>query len=106
MTEKQIKIENLKILKYLLPELNIEVESPCGYSKILAYDVTSENSEFWTLETETGKTIRVSKDHLIRTDLKLFKPIDELKNEILKKCFSSHWPSFHFRFKLLNRIPS
>ena len=82
MTEKQIKIENLKILKDLLPELNIEVESPCGYSKILAYDVTSENSEFWTLETETGKTIRVSKDHLIRTDLKLFKPIDELKNEI------------------------
>jgi DNA repair exonuclease SbcCD ATPase subunit len=82
MIEKQIKIENLKILKDLLPELNIEVETPCGYSKILAYDVTSENSEFWTLETEKGKTIRVSKDHLIRTDLKLFKPIDELKNEI------------------------
>jgi DNA repair exonuclease SbcCD ATPase subunit len=82
MTEKQIKIENLKILKDLLPELNIEVETPCGYSKILAYDVTSKNSEFWTLETEKGKTIRVSKNHLVRTDLNLFKPIDELKKEI------------------------
>jgi DNA repair exonuclease SbcCD ATPase subunit len=82
MTEKQIKIENLRFLKDLLPDLNIEVESPCGYSKILAYDVTSKDSQFWTIETETGKTIRVSKDHLIRTDLKLFKPIDELKNEI------------------------
>jgi DNA repair exonuclease SbcCD ATPase subunit len=82
MTEKQIKIENLKILKDLLPELNIEVETPCGYSKILAYDITSKDSEFYILETETGKTIRVSKDHLIRTDLKLFKPIYELKNEI------------------------
>jgi len=82
MTQKQIKIENLKILKDLLPELNIEVETPCGYSKILAYDVTSKNSEFWSIETETGKTIKVSKDHLIRTDLKLFKPLNEIRNEL------------------------
>jgi DNA repair exonuclease SbcCD ATPase subunit len=82
MTQKQIKIENLRILKDLLFELNIEVETPCGYSKILAYGVTSKNSEFWSIETETGKTIRVSKDHLIRTDLKLFKPLNEIRNEL------------------------
>jgi DNA repair exonuclease SbcCD ATPase subunit len=82
MTEKRIKIENLKILKDLLPELNIEVDTPCGYSKILAYDITSKDSEYWTLETETGKRLSVSKDHLFRTDLKLFKSLDELRNEV------------------------
>ncbi len=81
MTEKQIKIENLRILKDLLLELNIEVETPCGYSKILAYDVTSKDSQYWTLETEKGKRLSVSKDHLIRTDLGLFKSFDEIKNE-------------------------
>jgi DNA repair exonuclease SbcCD ATPase subunit len=82
MTEKQIKIENLRFLKELLPELNIEVETPCGYSKILAYDITSKDSEFLTVETETSKTIRVSKDHLIKTDLKLFKPLNEIRDEM------------------------
>jgi DNA repair exonuclease SbcCD ATPase subunit len=82
MTEKQIKIENLKILKELLPQLNIEVESTCGYSKILAYDVTSKESEYWTLETENGKRISVSNKHLFRTDLKLFKTLEELRNGI------------------------
>jgi DNA repair exonuclease SbcCD ATPase subunit len=82
MKEIQIKIENLKLLKELLPELNIEVETPCGYSKILAYDITSNNSEYWTLETETGKRLLTSKEHLFRTDLNLFKPLDELRSEI------------------------
>ena len=82
MTEKQIKIENLRILKGLLTELNIEVETPCGYSKILAYDVTSKDSQFWTLETEKGKRLSVSKDHLIRTDLKLFNSFDEINNHL------------------------
>ena len=79
MKEKQIKIENLKILKDLLPELNIEVESPCGFSKILSYGVTAKNSEYWTLETEKGKRISVSNKHLFRTDLKLFKTLEELR---------------------------
>jgi DNA repair exonuclease SbcCD ATPase subunit len=82
MTEKQIKIENLRILKHLLPELNLEVETPCGYSKILAYDITSKDSQFWTIETETGKRLSISKDHLIRTDLGLFKSFDEIRNEL------------------------
>jgi hypothetical protein len=82
MTEKKIKIENLRFLKDLIPELNIEVETPCGYSKILAYDITSNNSEYWTLETETGKRLLTSKEHLFRTDLNLFKPLDELRSEI------------------------
>ena len=82
MEEKQIKIENLRFLKELLPELNIEIETPCGYSKILTYDVTSKDSEYWTLETELGKRILVSKDHLFRTDLGLFKTLEELKSEI------------------------
>ena len=82
MKEIQIKIENLKFLKELLPELNIEVETPCGYSKILAYDITSNNSEYWTLETETGKRLLTSKEHLFRTDLNLFKHLDELRSEI------------------------
>jgi DNA repair exonuclease SbcCD ATPase subunit len=81
MTEKQIKIENLRFLKDLLPELNIEVETPCGYSKILAYDITSKDSQFWTLETEKGKRLSISKDHLIRTDLGLFKSFDEIGKE-------------------------
>lgn len=82
MTEKQIKIENLRFLKDLLPELNIEVETPCGYSKILAYDITSKDSQFWTLETEKGKRLSVSKDHLIRTELKLFNSFDEIKKQL------------------------
>jgi DNA repair exonuclease SbcCD ATPase subunit len=82
MIEKQIKIENLKYLKDLLPELNIEVESTCGFSKILAYGVTANNSEYWTLETEKGKRISVSNKHLFRTDLKLFKTLEELRNGI------------------------
>jgi len=82
MIEKQIKIENLKFLKDLLPELNIEVESPCGYSKILSYGVTAKNSEYWTLETEKGKRISVSNKHLFKTDLKLFKTLEELRNGI------------------------
>lgn len=82
MKEIQIKIENLKFLKELLPELNIEVETPCGYSKILAYDITSNNSEYWTLETETGKRLLTSKEHLFRTDLNIFKHLDELRSEI------------------------
>jgi DNA repair exonuclease SbcCD ATPase subunit len=82
MKEKQIKIENLRFLKDLLPELNIEVESPCGYSKILSYGITAKNSEYWTLETEKGKRISVSNKHLFRTDLKLFKTLDELRNGI------------------------
>jgi DNA repair exonuclease SbcCD ATPase subunit len=82
MTEKQIKIENLKFLKDLLPELNIEVETPCGYSKILTYDVTAKDSQYWTLETEKGKRLSISKDHLIRTDLKLFNSFDEINNHL------------------------
>lgn len=82
MKNKQIKIENLKFLKDLLPELNIEVETPSGFSKILTYDVTSNNSQYWTLETEKGKRLSISKDHLIRTDLKLFKSFDDIKKEL------------------------
>lgn len=82
MTEKQIKIENLRFLKDLLPELNIDVETPCGYSKILTYDITSKDSNYYTLETELGKRVSTSKDHLFRTDLGLFKTLEELKNEI------------------------
>ena len=82
MKEKQIKIENLKFLKDLLPELNIEVESPCGFSKILSYGVTAKNSEYWTLETEKGKRLSISKDHLFRTDLKLFKSFDDIKKQL------------------------
>jgi len=83
MKQKQIKIENLKILKDLFLELNIEVETPYGYSKILAYDTTSKDSQFWTIETEKGKRLSISKDHLIRTDLGLFKSFDEIRNELL-----------------------
>jgi len=79
MKEKQIKIENLKFLKELLTELNIEVESPFGFSKILSYGVTAKNSQYWTLETEKGKRISVSNKHLFRTDLKLFKTLEELR---------------------------
>jgi DNA repair exonuclease SbcCD ATPase subunit len=82
MKDKQIKIENLKFLKELLPELNIEVETSCGYSKILSYGVTAKNSQYWTLETEKGKRISVSNKHLFRTDLKLFKTLEELRNGI------------------------
>ena len=82
MIEKRIKIENLKYLKDLLPELNIEVETSCGYSKILTYGVTAKNTEYWTLETEKGKRLSVSNKHLFRTDLKLFKTLEELRNGI------------------------
>jgi DNA repair exonuclease SbcCD ATPase subunit len=84
MKDKQIKIENLRFLKELLPELNIDVETPCGYSKILAYDVTSKNSEYWTLETETGKRISVSKDHLFKDDLGKFTKIEDIRNNVSK----------------------
>jgi hypothetical protein len=82
MTEKQIKIENLNIIKDLLPELNIEVETPCGYSKILAYDVTSKDSEYWTLETETGKRLSVSENHLFKNDLGNFVKLKVIKKNI------------------------
>jgi DNA repair exonuclease SbcCD ATPase subunit len=69
MKHKQIKIENLTLLKDLLPELIIEVETPHSYNKILAYDITSKNTEYWIIETEAGKRISVSKDHLFKDDL-------------------------------------
>jgi DNA repair exonuclease SbcCD ATPase subunit len=81
MIEKQIKIDNLKYIKNLIPELNIEVETPCGYSKILAFDVTSKDSQFWTLETEQGKRVSVSNHHLFRTDLNNFKSLNDLNNK-------------------------
>ena len=84
MKKKQIKIENLRLLKDLLPELNIEVETPYSYNKILTYDVTSKNSEYWTLETETGKRISVSKDHLFKDDLGKFIKIEEIRNNSSK----------------------
>ena len=82
MTEKKIKIENLKILKDLLPELNIEVETPYGYNRILAYDVTSKDSQYWTLETETGKRLSVSKGHLFKNHLGNFVSLQELMKDI------------------------
>jgi DNA repair exonuclease SbcCD ATPase subunit len=84
MTEKQIKIENLKYLKDLLPQLNIEVESPCGYSKILTYDITAKDSEYWTIETKSGKRLGGSKDHLIKNDLGQFIKLEDLINNISK----------------------
>lgn len=84
MTKKQIKIENLKYLKELLPELNIEVETPYGFNKILTYDVTSKESEYWTLETELGKRISVSKDHLFKDGLGIFIKLKEIRNNVSK----------------------
>jgi DNA repair exonuclease SbcCD ATPase subunit len=84
MTKKQIKIESLKYLKELLPELNIEVETPYGYNKILTYDVTSKESEYWTLETELGKRISVSKDHLFKDELGIFIKLKEIRNNVSK----------------------
>ena len=84
MTEKQIKIENLRFLKDFLPELNIEVETPCGYSKILTYDITSKDSEYWTIETNSGKRLCGSKDHLIKNDLGQFIKIENIINNISK----------------------
>jgi DNA repair exonuclease SbcCD ATPase subunit len=84
MKEKQIKIENLRFLKELLPELNIEVESPCGYSKILAYDITAKDSEYWAIETKSGKRLGGSKDHLIKNDLGQFIKLENLINNISK----------------------
>jgi len=84
MKEKQIKIENLRFLKELLPKLNIEVESPCGYSKILAYDITAKDSEYWTIETKLGKRLSTSKDHLIKNDLGRFIKLEDLINNISK----------------------
>ena len=80
MKHKQIKIENLTLLKDLLPELIIEVETPHSYNKILAYDITSKNTEYWTLETETGKRISVSKDHLFKDDLGNLIKVEDINN--------------------------
>ena len=84
MRQTQIKIENLKYLKDLLPELNIEVETSCGYSKILAYDITAKDSEYWTFETKLGKRLGGSKDHLIKNDLGQFIKLENLINNISK----------------------
>jgi len=84
MRQTQIKIENLKYLKDVLPQLNIEVESPCGYSKILAYDITAKDSEYWTIETKSGKRLGGSKDHLIKNDLGQFVKLEDLINNISK----------------------
>jgi len=84
MRQTQIKIENLKYLKDVLPQLNIEVETPCGYSKILTYDITAKDSEYWTIETKSGKRLGGSKDHLIKNDLGQFIKIEDLINNISK----------------------
>ena len=84
MKETQIKIENLKYLKDLLPQLNIEVETPCGFSKILTYDITAKDSEYWTFETKLGKRLGGSKDHLIKNDLGQFIKLENLINNISK----------------------
>jgi DNA repair exonuclease SbcCD ATPase subunit len=83
MTEKKIKIGDLQFLKNLLNKLNIEVETPYGYNKILAYDVTSKDSRYWTLETETGKRITTSIDHLFKNHLGQFVSLKEIMGDII-----------------------
>lgn len=81
MIERKIKIGDLKLFKHLLQDINIEVETPYGFNKILAYDVTSEDTQYHTLETSNDKRLSVSSEHLIKTDLGEFLKLNQINEE-------------------------
>jgi len=68
MIDKIINISELDSIKEYLNQLDIEVDTPDGYKKIEAYSITSPDSVFWNIETNSKRNISCSKDHLIMTE--------------------------------------
>ena len=80
MINKEISIKDLQILKNLLNDVDIEVKGPCGYFKILAYDITASDSNYYTIKTNSGKILSTSSNHLIKNDLGNFSKLIDIIN--------------------------
>ena len=76
---KTITIENVYKLFKKYGDLNIKVNSPYGYKKILDCDITETDSKVVETITENGLSLKSSPKHLLKTKNGRFKPVIELR---------------------------
>ena len=73
--KKIITIKQLNNLLQKYKDLNINVNTPYGYKKILACGISSKNSDVIKIITEEKKTLEAAPEHLIKTKNGRFKKI-------------------------------
>jgi len=76
--KKTIKIIDCYNIFKKYGNLDINVNTPYGYKKILDCDVTAKNSQFITIETENDKKLTCSPNHRIRVSNGKFVAVNDL----------------------------
>lgn len=64
---KKVSIEKIYNIFKKYGDLNIKVNTPYGFKKILICDITAKNSDVIELTTDTNLSLRCSPNHLIKT---------------------------------------
>jgi DNA repair exonuclease SbcCD ATPase subunit len=71
--KKKITIEQIYNIFQKYGDLNINVNTPFGYKKIEACDITAKNSDVIKIQTKSGKTLKCSPNHLLKQENKFQK---------------------------------
>lgn len=95
---KKIKIKEVYDLFKINNRIPLKVNTPYGYKKILACDVTAKNSKYIKINFENGRHLISSPDHMLKIDDQFFKKVKDLtlEQEIISKEGSTKIKSFEY----------